>query len=283
MRRVASLLLVATSLGACATKDSAVDSAKTSQAAKADGPRVVTVNAKDFAYMASDTIQSGMTTFRLINDGTVLHHLLIARLDSGKTMTDLVAALKKPGLPPRWMVMLGGPNAPDPKAESNATLDVAPGNYALVCFVDLPGGVPHFAKGMIKGLTVVPATGAMAAAPIADDSVALSDYAFTLSKPLSTGHHTFRVVNTSAQPHELELIKLAPGKSVKDLLAWLKSPNGPPPGNGLGGTTPAAAGMPIYFSADLTAGNYLLICFLPDAKDGKMHVEHGMSLTQMVQ
>ena len=27
----------------------------------------------------------------------------------------------------------------------------------------------------------------------------------------------------------------------------------------------------------LAAGDYAFICFVPDAKDGKLHVEHGMA------
>jgi hypothetical protein len=27
---------------------------------------------------------------------------------------------------------------------------------------------------------------------------------------------------------------------------------------------------------DLTPGNYALLCFIPDAKDGKPHIMHGM-------
>ena len=34
--------------------------------------------------------------------------------------------------------------------------------------------------------------------------------------------------------------------------------------------------MSEYFTADLTPGNYALLCFVPDAKDGKPHLEHGM-------
>jgi hypothetical protein len=223
-----------------------------------------------------------MTTFRLVNDGATLHHLLIARLDSGKTLADLQAALKNPGPPPRWMVMVGGPNAPDPKSEANATLDIAAGNYALICFVDVPGGVPHFAQGMIKALTVTPSGASVAAAPVATDSIALSDYSFKLSRPLSAGSHTFRVVSEAEQPHEVQLIKLAPGKSTADILGWMKSPKGPPPGSAVGGTAPAEKGLAVFFTADLTAGDYLLICFLP-AQDGKPHFQHGMMLTQTVQ
>jgi uncharacterized cupredoxin-like copper-binding protein len=35
-------------------------------------------------------------------------------------------------------------------------------------------------------------------------------------------------------------------------------------------------GMSGYFTADFAPGNYALICFVPDAKDGKPHFTHGM-------
>jgi hypothetical protein len=284
MRHITPLLIAAVATSAtigCAKSDS---HAQVSQAGGADdGPPVVTITATDNAYQAPDTIQSGFTTFHLVNEGPSLHHAVIARLDSGKTLADLEQAIKHPGPLPRWAVLLGGPNAPDPKAESNATLELQPGNYAIVCFVDLPGGVPHFAKGMIKGLTVVQSTRQVAAAPVADDSITLSDYAFQLGHPMTAGTHTFRVINGATQPHEVELVKLAPGKTTKDMLAFLAAPNGPPPGNAIGGSTPAVAGAPVWFTADITPGNYLFICFMPDAKDGKPHFMHGMSMTQTVQ
>jgi hypothetical protein len=35
-------------------------------------------------------------------------------------------------------------------------------------------------------------------------------------------------------------------------------------------------GMTEYFTANFTPGRYGLLCFLPDAKDGKPHFVHGM-------
>jgi uncharacterized cupredoxin-like copper-binding protein len=35
-------------------------------------------------------------------------------------------------------------------------------------------------------------------------------------------------------------------------------------------------GQPAYFTVNVTPGEYALICFLPDHKDGKEHHEHGM-------
>ena len=31
-----------------------------------------------------------------------------------------------------------------------------------------------------------------------------------------------------------------------------------------------------YVTVDFTPGDYAFVCFLPDAKDGKPHFEHGM-------
>ena len=36
------------------------------------------------------------------------------------------------------------------------------------------------------------------------------------------------------------------------------------------------AGVPNYWTVDLKPGTYVLVCFIPDAKDGKPHLAHGM-------
>jgi len=274
-------------LVACAPKDkpaiATTDSATTATATTATpAPNVVTVHAKDFAFSAPPQIPSGMTTFKLINDGPALHHVEIVRLDSGKTVADLDAELAKPAAPPTWAVFEGGPNAPDPTKGANATLDLQPGNYAMICLVDVPGGVPHFAKGMVYPFTVTAApAGATAAAPTADMTITLTEYAFGLSAPLTAGTHTFAVKNSGTQMHEVELVRLAPGKTLDQWMSWINKPMGPPPGSAIGGISPFV-GAPNYFTADITPGNYVLICFVPDAKDGKPHFMHGMLKTLTV-
>jgi hypothetical protein len=279
-------------VAACAPKENAAvaksDSAPAS-AATASGvtpatstpaaPNVVTIHAKDFAYGGVPAqIPAGMTTFDLINDGQALHHIEIVRLDSGKTMANFEAELAKPAAPPAWAVFQGGPNAPDPGSRSNATLDLQPGSYAMICLVDLPGGVPHFAKGMVQPFTVTAANGADEAAPTSDMSITLSDYNFTLSGPLNAGNHAFAVKNAGTQMHEVELVRLAPGKTLPDLMKWFEKPAGPPPASAIGGVAPFT-NTTNYFTASLTPGNYALICFVPDAKDGKPHFMHGMMKT----
>src|SRR5439155_16126532 len=141
-----------------------------------------------------------------------LHHAQIVRIDSGKTVADLAAARNNPGPPPRWIVEVGGPNAPDPNGQSDATVNLEPGQYAFICFVDIPGHVMHFKKGMVRGLKVTAGAGATAPEPTSDAVVSLSDYAFNVQGSLNSGKHTIKIVNKGPQPHELELLRLLRGR-----------------------------------------------------------------------
>jgi hypothetical protein len=138
-------------------------------------------------------------------------------------------------------------------------------------------------KGMIKGLTVKPVTGASAAAPTSDITIAMSDFSFNVSKPITAGKHVFQVTSTGPQPHEVVLLKFAPGKTMDDLGKWMEKQDGPPPANALGGTSAQRPGATPTFEADITPGDYVLVCFVPDAKDGKPHLEKGMIHTFKVQ
>ena len=265
-------------LGACAQRD-ADEVATTDTAGQHAGhamPNVVTIVATDFAYEAPTQIPAGLTTFVLKGQGKEIHHATIAKLEDGKTAADLAAAFKTPGPPPSWVTFVGGPNALDPGAEGNATVDLTPGNYALICFVDTPDRIPHFAKGMVHGFTVTPST-VNAMTPAADVNLALVDYAFTFDKPLTAGRHTIKVTNPAAQGHEIQLIQLAPGKTLADMRQWITKMAGPPPGKAVGGIANMKPGTTSYFDVELTAGEYIAICFVPDLKDGKPHFEHGMA------
>jgi hypothetical protein len=106
------------------------------------------------------------------------------------------------------------------------------------------------------------------------------DYDFKLSQALTPGRHTIRVENAGPQPHELALLKLNPGKTVADFLAWDEGGmKGPPPAQPEGGVVMLDKDGSATFTADLTAGEYALMCFVPDSKDGKPHFAHGMMKT----
>jgi uncharacterized cupredoxin-like copper-binding protein len=131
---------------------------------------------------------------------------------------------------------------------------------------------------MMRPLTVTGngSTLMAAAEPAADVVMTLNDYGFTLSKPLTAGKHIIRVDNAGPQAHELILAKLAPNKTATDLVKWIDKMAGPPPGQPLGGVAGMHTGQHAYIMVDLTPGDYALLCEIPDAKDGKPHVAHGM-------
>jgi hypothetical protein len=237
--------------------------------------RAVTIVATDYRLEAPDTLPAGATTFRLVNQGKEFHHLWVARLEQGKTVADLLDALETHGPLPAWVRELGGPNAPAPGGEAIGTVALTPGSYVVACLIPSDDHIPHLAKGMIRPLTVVPAD-RPEAPPAADVTMTLHDYTFTLSRPLTAGLRTIEVSNEGAQAHEIELVQLAPGKSARDVLAWLHTPDGAPPGLPLGGVAPLSVQGVAWFEVDLAAGRYALICFLPDSKDRKPHFEHGM-------
>lgn len=268
-----AVVTLATTSSNFVTDSTNTPSTTTGPAAKA---RVVQVTGEDFKFDAPDVIPAGLTEFRFLNKGPALHHMALLKLTGGKTVDDLVTALGQPGPLPSWAKELGGPNAAAPGEEANATLTLEPGNYAFICFVDI-GGPPHFAKGMVKPLRVVPSTSPNGPKPKADVTASLFDYSFKLSAPIRAGKRTIRVHNTGPQVHELQLVQLAPGVTLGEFMKWVEKMEGPPPGKPLGGVAGLESGMSQYFSADFVPGSYALICFVPDSKDRKPHFAHGMA------
>jgi hypothetical protein len=262
---------------ACAKNDAAPADTSVSAAPAAPAtPNMVTFTAKEFSFDGPDTIPAGLTMFHLNASGKELHHVQLIKLEEGKTFTDFQASAKAPGPPPAWAVPYGGVNPPAPGGMAIATQVMEPGNYAVVCFVEGPDHVPHIAKGMMKGLTVAATPNANMAEPTADVTMTLNDYSFTMSKPLAAGRQMIKVENAAAQPHEIVLVQLAPGKTIQDVAKWASEMKGPPPGKPIGGIPAFVKGKNTYFEASLEPGEYGMICFVPDSKDGKPHFAHGM-------
>jgi hypothetical protein len=241
-------------------------------------PASVAVTATNYAFDLPAQLPAGAATLRLVNRGSELHHAQIVKLEEGKTGKDLLAALKTPGPPPAWVKFVGGPNAAAPGQETSAAASLAPGKYAMVCLIPSPDGTMHAAKGMVREFEVTgEEPSAAARLPEADVTVTLVDYDFRTSGPLAPGRHTILVENAGPQVHELVVLKLAPGKKVEDFAHWAESGmRGPPPAEPVGGIALLDKGGRGTFTVDLAPGEYGFICFVPDSKDGKPHLAHGM-------
>jgi plastocyanin len=239
---------------------------------------VVTIIAKDFSFDAPDTIPAGLTTVKLTNAGAEVHQVVFVRIDSGKTLADLQGMMKNPDMAiPGWMHFPIGVNGITPTDSANATTVLLAGHYVLLCFFPSPDGTPHMAKGMVRPIEVKASTGALAPEPTADVVMTAKDFTWDLSVPLTAGTHTIRFENAGPQLHEVQVMQLAPGKSAKDLQAWMAAGmKGPPPAKPMGGYAGASVGDHGYFTATFAPGKYVFLCYVPDSKDHKPHVMHGM-------
>ncbi len=258
-------------------------------------PPVVTLTATEYAFEAPDTIVAGFTTFLVRNRGEELHYAHIVRLETGRAVQEFIdayaEAIRTSGPRPTWMTRFGGPGGAAPGDSSSATQYLEPGDYVWICPIEDSDGTPHFAKGEVQPF-VVRAAGPNAAdqaAPEASMVIRLLDYTFALETPLRAGRHVIRVENAGTEPHDVALLKLAPGKTLEDVRIWLdpererrtgqRGDQGPPLASlvsgSAGGIAVIAPGMEAFFEAELTPGEYLLVCFTT-APDGRSHIEHGM-------
>lgn len=239
-------------------------------------PAEVTVVAREYSFEGPRTVPAGFVKLRMVNRGREAHHTQLLRLAPGKTFTDFQRALQAGGPPPSWVTLVGGPGAADPGGEANATTYMPAGEYVMLCFVPAPDKKPHVMHGMIRPLTVTARKRVTGSAPRPDASIRLVDYGFDMKLPVRAGRRTFEVWTDAPQPHEVILVRLNPGATAAQFLHWVEAPAGPPPGSFVGGVSGLSSRERAYFTANLRRGSYTLVCFVPDHKDGRPHILHGM-------
>ena len=97
----------------------------------------VAYTAADYRFIGTQFLPSGMTELTSANDGMELHHQQLLSLPKGMTADDLVAGLMsgEGGPPPTGLDAAGGVGALNPGLLGSVALDLAAGNYVMVCFV----------------------------------------------------------------------------------------------------------------------------------------------------
>ena len=171
---------------------------------------------------------------------------------------------------------MGGPDTISPGYGQETILSLSAPSYVLLCFVEGPDGIAHIDKGMIHFFTVSPAY-SQRTLPQADGEVVMQDFryhlpeAITRSRPL-----TLHVSNQGAEPHELNIVKLAQGRGIQDIEAFFQSPSGPPPFEELGGLAALGPGGSGWIKIHLEPGTYAVFSFLLDQRTGKPQLALGM-------
>jgi hypothetical protein len=174
---------------------------------------------------------------------------------------------------------MGGSNSVGPGGFQETWVNLPAGTYVAMCFQDGPpnSGPPHLFKGMFTSFTV---TGrGNSAHPPGYVRGTISAFSFGFHMPaVIDGHGMYRFVNTAdTDTHELTLIKLTPGATAADVLAWIQNPNpsGPPPFEmSAGGVGALAPGGEAWVRMNLSPGDYVAVCFVPD-DDTAGHPPHA--------
>ena len=71
-------------------------------------------------------------------------------------------------------------------------------------------------------------------------------------------------------------MRLAPGRTAEDVVAFLRTPAGPPPFEPLGGFMMLDAGTSGWMKVDLAPGEYAAVCFVPDVSNQEADLHFGM-------
>lgn len=237
---------------------------------------IIDVTAQEYSFsMTTMDVAAGLETVRLRNLGSKTHQFQILRINDNATLQQFTDTLKtgNVGAALAMVTARGGSTAIAPLHTQIAYTNLPAGQYIALCFVADADGIPHLAKGMAMPFQVEGPTIAKAPKNIAGVIKATMGKRFKAPATLTRGRvYAFR--NTSmADIHELQLIKLRPGSSLKKLLAYKGA--GELPATFLGGPGAVSPGLTTYFKVGVKPGHYLLICLVPD-RNGVPHFMEGM-------
>jgi hypothetical protein len=228
------------------------------------------------------TIQPGVNQFRVTTEAKESGFQLV-QLAEGYTLDqaigDIDQGLEKGKLKAlkrfeAHVTLLGGVNVSAGKV-GKLTLDLPVGTYYAA----------DIARNRASAFTAFTVTGAATGASMPDGStVKAVEGAKWAKKPKSIarkGMLTFK--NFSSQNHFVGLTKLKNGKTVKDFAAWMdaamQGEEGPPPVDFRVGVESGvvSGGQTVAINYRLPRGNYVLVCFWPDASmRGMPHAFMGM-------
>jgi hypothetical protein len=190
----------------------------------------------------------------------------IVRLNDGVTVEQLMAAMQEDMMAALALVEMIGSTRPDVEV----VYDLDPGTYLTLLFQ--PEAAPLMAL-----FTAGEASGAEA--PTADFTAQLADFAFIMPDTIPAGSHVWHIENVGAQWHELLVVKLEDGMTLQGLMDIIHESDqqGPPPLDMETWWAPMGAGKQAWVTWDLPAGQYAVICSLPDVA-GEMapHTALGM-------
>lgn len=225
----------------------------TACAGSADPP-LVRVVARAGGFVAPDSVPTGLVRVRLVNADSAWHEAALARLTShDASLTRFLAEVGAGNEYPGFATDVGGPTLVAPGDSLDVLLRLAPARYLVLSW-------RH--DDVLRGFAVelVAVERRNAAVPPRADDVPLTDFAIAPVAPRA-GAGVLHVVNRGPSVHELTLLRLAPGRSADDYLAWREGGEaGPAPARAVAGTAALGAGAEAWLEVRWEPGDYLLTC-----------------------
>lgn len=100
-----------------------------------------------------ETSPAGFTSVTFENQGADMHHAIFLKLNDGVTVEQVAAAKNEVEVFASG-VSLGGAFANPMGGMNTVVMNLEEGNYAVICVIPGPDGMPHYQMGMIAPLTV---------------------------------------------------------------------------------------------------------------------------------
>lgn len=153
-----------------------------------------------------------------------------------------------------------------------------PGRYVVYAYEVTEYG-PALTTEYVRTLSVTPGDHS-AEPPTPDYTVRMADHAFVFPVNIAAGAHLYRVENLGHQKHMMFVSKLLPGITSKDVAASLRGETEEPTvEEEMVGVHEIAPGVFNDVVFDLTPGQYVAFCFVPDPETGTPHAMLGMTQT----
>ena len=220
---------------------------------------------------APDSVTGGWTRIRVEEDGKG-HILIVFKLPETVTPTEVtafLAALDTARMTPPPAITLGGPEIGD---TGEVVIQLTAGPYVLGCVSRGPDGHRHASTGgeakeiMVTGRET-------AALPRGTQQVSMVDFAYLGPEQWKAGSHLLRVENRGRQDHQLRIVRLLAGSTLKD---WMNADDPGTRAKPVAGVARLGPGAVAYLPVELSRGEYVLHCLVPDAASGRPHAVLGM-------
>ncbi len=233
-------------------------------------PHLLRLEARNLRFAPPARVEGGFTRLRLVNRDPVWHEASLVRFtDPTATLEAYVAAARAGDEYPEFAEDVGGVGFLAPGDSADVLLNLEPGRYAVICWHR-----DHLLQGMGASFEAV-GESSPGIHPTAAVDLELSDFRIPAFSP-SAGRELLHVTNAGPSEHELAILRLEPGKTLDDFMAWRAAGEiGPPPARSIAGTAALQPQAEVWLDVFWTPGRYVLLCLL-EGDGGAYHADLGM-------